>query len=326
MILKKILLFTLLMVGAGCKVIQAPERHDGTKPGQVASEAAARSLADTVQTVATVIFETVNEGSSKDSISVGNHAVDRLLNDSISVGGLSVDSLAIGSLSIDSLSVDSLAQIIPTDGLTQILPNIATALTDSLSTDSIPRKKGGLDATVDYMANDSIVWVAGNQAFLYGESDVKYETIELKAEMIRMQMDSSLLYATHGVDSLDEQFGFPVFSDGSQELEAREMYYNFKTEKATARSVVTQQGEGYVTSEMAKKVGKDVMNMQDGKYTTCDDHEHPHFYINMTKAKVRPGKDIVAGPLYMVIEDVPLPLALPFAFFPFTDTYSSGIL
>jgi hypothetical protein len=311
MILKKILLFTLLMVGAGCKVIQAPERHDDTEPKQVASEAVVYSLADTVQAAETAISEIVNDN----------------------ITNLSADSLTVGSIAVDSLSVDSLAQNIPqdsmllyNDSLIQIQKNIATTLTDSLSTDSIPRKKGGLEATVDYQANDSIIWVAGNQAFLYGESDVKYETIELKAEMIRMQMDSSLLYATHGVDSLDEQFGFPVFSDGSQELEAREMYYNFKTEKATARSVVTQQGEGYVTSEIAKKVGKDVMNMQDGKYTTCDDHEHPHFYINMTKAKVRPGKDIVAGPLYMVIEDVPLPLALPFAFFPFTDTYSSGIL
>ena len=66
--------------------------------------------------------------------------------------------------------------------------------------------------------------------------------------------------------------------------------------------------------------------IQDGKYTTCDDHEHPHFYFNVTKGKMKPGKNIVTGPVYMVLADVPLPLALPFGFFPFSKSYSSGII
>ena len=66
--------------------------------------------------------------------------------------------------------------------------------------------------------------------------------------------------------------------------------------------------------------------VEDGKYTTCDDHEHPHFYFQLTRAKVRPDKDVVTGPAYMVLADVPLPLALPFGYFPFSKKYSSGVI
>jgi hypothetical protein len=222
----------------------------------------------------------------------------------------------------DRLSTDGIT--IHPDSLMQAHNGILP--TDSLPADSVPKKKGTLEATVDYQAKDSIVMTAGNIVFLYGEGDVKYQNIALKSEFIQMKVDSNLLYATHGVDSLGEEFGYPVFSEGDQELEAKEMSYNFKTQKAHAIHIVTKQGEGFVISQQAKKMKGNIMYMENGKYTTCD-HEHPHFYINLTKGKVRTGKDIVTGPAYLVVEDVPLfPLVLPFAFFPFTDSYSSGIL
>jgi hypothetical protein len=90
--------------------------------------------------------------------------------------------------------------------------------------------------------------------------------------------------------------------------------------------VITQQGEGYIVASLTKKMPNDDLYMCDGKYTTCDDHEHPHFYLHLTRAKVRPGKTIVTGPAYLVVEDVPLPVAIPFGFFPFTSEYSSGII
>jgi hypothetical protein len=233
-----------------------------------------------------------------------------------------IDSLRQTGMEGDSTVIDSL----------QVLSDSLTTLTDSAQSapDSIPadtaKRKGALEATVEYESKDSIVWTADNMAYIFGDGNVKYQNIELKAAVIQMNMDSSLLYATHSVDSLGEETGFPVFSEGEQDMEAREMRYNFKTRKATARHVVTKQGEGFVIADITKKMPNDVLNMEGGKYTTCD-AEHPHFYINMTKSKVRPGKDIVAGPVWMVIEDVPLfPLVLPFAFFPFTDSYSSGIL
>lgn len=210
------------------------------------------------------------------------------------------------SVPVDSLEADSLS----------VLP-----------ADTIPTKKTGLDAPVNYQAKDSIVMTAGNWAYLYGEGSVKYQNIELDAENIEMNMDSSLVYATFGLDSLDLEFGYPLFKEGEQQYESKTMRYNFASKKGYITDVITQQGEGYVTSGRTKKMPSDALNMAPGRYTTCDNHDHPHFYIHMTKAKVRPRKDIVTGPVYLVIEDVPLyPVGLPFAFFPFTSSYSSGIL
>ncbi len=198
--------------------------------------------------------------------------------------------------------------------------------TDTLTTDSATLKKSPLDAPVNYTAKDSIVMTGKNWAYLYGEGNVKYENIELQSELIEMSMDSSLVFAKFGLDSVGDEFGYPLFTQGDQQYESKMMRYNFKSKKGYITDVITQQGEGYVTSGRTKKMPDDALYMVDGKYTTCDEHDHPHFYIQMTKAKVRPGKNIVTGPVYLVIEDVPLPLALPFCFFPFTESYSSGIL
>jgi len=198
---------------------------------------------------------------------------------------------------------------------------------DSLSTDTIPRKPNALDAPVVYQAKDSIVMTAGNWAYLFGEGDVKYQQIELQSEIIEMNMDSSIVFAKFGLDSIGDEFGYPLFKDGDQQYESKTMRYNFGTKKGYITNVITQQGEGYVPAGQTKKMDNDILNMLGGKYTTCDEHDHPHFYIQMTKAKVRPKKNIVTGPVYLVIEDVPLyPIGLPFAFFPFSDSYSSGIL
>ena len=198
---------------------------------------------------------------------------------------------------------------------------------DTTAVDSIPPKKAGLDARVDYQAKDSIIMTADNWAYLFGEGDVKYEQIQLQSEKIEINMDSSIVYATYGLDSLGQEFGYPLFIEGGAQYESKTMRYNFDSKKGYISEVITQQGEGFVTANQTKKMPDDALNMVGGKYTTCDDHEHPHFYIHMTKAKVRPKKNIVTGPVYMVFEDVPIyPLMLPFCFFPFSDSYSSGIL
>lgn len=211
----------------------------------------------------------------------------------------------------------------PADSL-DVMPADSLAL---VSADTIPEKKAGLDAPVFYQAKDSIVMTAGNWAYLFGEGNVKYQNIELDAEQIQMSMDSSLVHATFALDTAGLEFGYPLFKEGEQQYESKTMRYNFSTKKGYITDVITQQGEGFVTSGRTKKMPSDVLNMAPGRYTTCDNHDHPHFYIHMTKAKVRPRKDIVTGPVYLVIEDVPLyPIGLPFAFFPFTSSYSSGIL
>ena len=142
-----------------------------------------------------------------------------------------------------------------------------------------------------------------------------------------MNMDSSIIGATFGLDSIGKEFGFPTFNDKGTEYEMKGMKYNFKTEKAYITNVVTEQGEGYIVANQAKKNDDNSFYMLNAKYTTCDLHDHPHFYLNLSKAKVRPGQDVVTGPAWLVVGDVPLfPIVLPFAFFPFNETYSSGII
>ncbi len=197
---------------------------------------------------------------------------------------------------------------------------------DTVQVLPIEKKKQALDAPVTYEANDSIVFTLGGFAHLYGDGKVNYQKIELTAEIITMNMDSSTVYARGVEDSLKVITGRPVFKDGDTPYETNTIRYNFKSKKGLISNVVSQQGEGYVTGNNAKKGMNDELYMKDGRYTTCDNHEHPHFYMQMTYAKVRPKKNVVTGPAYLVVEDVPLPLVVPFFFFPFSSSYSSGFI
>ena len=199
---------------------------------------------------------------------------------------------------------------------------------DSLALDSInKRRKNGIDSPVEYAANDSLVYEASSsRAFLYGSSTVKYQNMDLASENISMSLDSNLVYATGKMDTLTHQMvGTPVFKMGSDQYEQTEMMFNFKTKKGFITDVYTQQEDGYLTSEHSKRGADGEMYLEHGRYTTCDD-PHPDFYIAMSRAKVRPGKDVVFGPAYLVVADVPLPLAIPYGFFPFTKSFSSGLI
>ena len=216
-------------------------------------------------------------------------------------GGEKTDSLHRDSLALDSLGMDSLAA-------------------------DTTKKKEPLDAPVIYEASDSIVFTKEGYAHLYGEGKVNYQNIELTSAVITMNMDSSTVYATGVTDTAGVETGSPIFKDGETPYESKIMRYNFKTKKGFINSIVTQQGEGYVTSEEGKKGANDEIDMRHGKYTTCDNHEHPHFYLKLSMAKVRPKKNVVFGPAQLVVEDVPLPIAVPFGFFPFNSSYSSGFI
>ena len=219
------------------------------------------------------------------------------------------------------------------DGLMNAGPQDSVAV-DSAAVDSAavermeePKKKSGLTAPVHYQSKDSMVMTKNGNAYLHGKGELKFENMELNSEYIRMNIDSSQIYARGVYDTLEgEWIGKTVFKDGKDEYQTNEITYNIKTQKGYIRHVVTQQGEGYIIADKTKKGEGDVMMMAGGQYTTCDNHDHPHFYLKMTKAKVKPGDYIATGPAYMVVGDVPLPLAIPFGFFPFTNTYSSGII
>ena len=198
---------------------------------------------------------------------------------------------------------------------------------DSLALDSMNRRrKNGIDAPVKYSADDSLTYEAGTgRAFLFGNSHVEYQNMDLKSDRISMVLDSSLVHATGSLDTLGRKFGTPVFKMGSDEYQSDTMAFNFKTKKGLISQVYTQQEDGYLTSELSKRGASGELFLQHGRYTTCDE-PHPDFYIALSRAKVRPGKDVVFGPAYLVVCDVPLPLAIPYGFFPFTKSYSSGFI
>ena len=201
------------------------------------------------------------------------------------------------------------------------------AIDDSIALDSINRrKKNGIDAPVHYVANDSLIYEGGSgMAYLYGDANVKYEDMDLKSEEIYMCLDSSLVHARGGKDSTGVAFGTPVFVMGKDTYETDSMAFNFKTKKGLISNVYTEQEDGFLTSELSKRNSAGEIFLQHGRYTTCDD-PHPDFYLALSRAKVTPGKKVVFGPAYLVVADVPLPFAIPYGFFPFTKSYSSGLI
>ena len=202
------------------------------------------------------------------------------------------------------------------------------AVDDSLALDSINRqRKHGIDSPVEFSANDSLLYEAGHgMAYLFGDSHVKYQNMDLQSENIYLSLDSSLVHATGARDSVSGKlFGNPVFQMGSDTYQSDTMAFNFKTKKGFIQQVYTEQQEGYLTSQLSKRGANGELYLQHGRYTTCDE-PHPDFYLALSRAKVRPGKDVVFGPAYLVVCDVPLPLAIPYGFFPFTKSYSSGFI
>ena len=199
---------------------------------------------------------------------------------------------------------------------------------DSAQVDSVPQKQreAGIDAPINFVAKDSMVYDAGTGlAFLYGEADVKYQNMQLTAAQITMNMDSSTVRADGRVDTAGVMHGKPLFKQGGEEYDSQSMAFNFKTKKGFIQNTYTAQGNGFMQSTRSKRTDDGIVYLEKAKYTTCD-AEHPHFYISISRAKTRPGKDVVFGPAHLVVEDVPLPLAIPYGFFPFNKKYSSGFL
>ena len=223
----------------------------------------------------------------------------------------------------------SFAQVSQNDTIATLSNDSIVAPLDSAGVSGSSDSKGlGIEADVEYTAKDSIIMTmdGSKKVFLYGDAEVKYLDITLTAACIELDLDSSLTYAYGIEDSLGVASGLPVFTDKSGSYEMKKIKYNFESKKAIIEHVVTEQGEGYVVSEYAKKAPDDSFSIKDGHYSTCDNHEHPHFYLNLTKAKVIPGKKTITGPAYLVVEDIPLPIGIPFAVIPNTSSYSSGII
>lgn len=274
---------------------------------------------------------------------VGHHVVDSVVVDTMddmsvipmdSIKADTAESIKVETVLSESdsllLNLDSLKARFDREHGIEPQKSKATQWNDSVAAveDSIRKAqtKSALDAPVVYTAKDSMTFFMGTKtAHLYGNADVKYQNINLTSENIRMNMDSSTVYAIYGLDSLGNKYGKPIFKEGNDEYKTETMSYNFKTKKGFITNIYTAQDEGFLTSEESKKGTEGEYYLRGGTYTTCDE-DHPHFYIRMSRAKVRPGKNVFSGPAWLVVEDVPLPLAVPFAYFPITGSYSSGFI
>lgn len=229
-----------------------------------------------------------------------------------------IDSVA---MAVDSLAIKADTTLTPT--ATDTLARDAE--TPVAESDSVELFK--LEAPVTFSAEDSLVMTGDNMMYFFGSSEVKYQTMSIEANYLKIVSDSSEVYAQYVLDSLGQPTAKPKFADGDQKFESTTMKYNFKTGQGFITDVTTQQGEGYLTATQTKRLKDNTMYLKDGRYTTCDQHDHPHFYINLTRAKAKPEDKIVTGPVYLVMADVPLYfIGLPFAFFPFNEKQTSGII
>lgn len=239
-----------------------------------------------------------------------------------------------GEVTHDSLSLPADSVRRPVQPDTTMMDSLQKAIykynkqvDDSIHADSINRQKSnGLNAPVEFASDDSLVYIAPTkQVRLYGNAKVKYENMNLESDKVRMALDSSLVHATGSADTTGKLTGSPVFTMGSDKYESDTMSFNFKTKRGFINNVYTEQEDGFLSSQHSKRDSSGVLYLEHGRYTTCD-APHPDFYIALSRAKVRPGKDVVFGPAYLVVADVPLPLAIPYGFFPFTKSYSSGFI
>ena len=190
----------------------------------------------------------------------------------------------------------------------------------------LPVSRNALTSIVHYRAADSIAFdVKRKHAQLYREGAIDYDGMELKADDVRVDFNHQILYATSSSDTSKPSSGHPFFKQDDAEYIADTITFNYGTKKGIISGVITQQGDGFLHGYRVKKMNDSVMYLSSGQYTTCN-HAHPHFAINFTKSKVIAGDQLITGPAYVTIEDVPTPLAVPFAFFPITHDRSSGVL
>ncbi len=257
--------------------------------------------------------------------------------DSLSQDTLSQDSIPFPDTLLHSsrqLTVDSVLNTYTADSILNMLQrgSILEVAPDSSKikpvepVDTMPKSSNALEMPVSYTATDSITFDYENsRATLYGDGKIDYENLELEADQITMSLDSSIVHAMGRADSTGEMQGKPTFKQGQDTYEPDAISYNFKTRKALIHNVYTEQGEGFLISEQSKRDSSGTIYLKGGKYTTCDADE-PHFHLQLTSGKMKPGERVIFGPAYPVVAGVPLPIAIPYGFFPFTESYSSGII
>lgn len=202
----------------------------------------------------------------------------------------------------------------------------AIVVVDSLADVELPLSKNAITDIIKYTALDSIAIEPDTKhAYIYKKGTIDYQDLKLNADDISVDLDKQILYAQGAPDSAGKIKGRPVFKQGNTEYNATKIMYNINTQKGIINGVITQEGEGFLHGDKVKKVNDSMMYLNSGRFTTCN-HAEPHFAIEFSKSKLITGDKIVTGPAYLSISDVPTPLVVPFAFFPFTKGRSSGVI
>ena len=186
--------------------------------------------------------------------------------------------------------------------------------------------KGAIDHVIKYKAKDSVAMdLDTRRAYLYTDGSIDYDSMLLRADHVEVDFDAQTLHAHGTADTADNVIGRPYFQQDGTEYHADTITFNYDTKKGIIQGVITQEGDGFLHGQKVKKINDSVMYLSGGSYTTCN-YAHPHFALNFTKSKLITGNKIVTGPAWLSIEDVPTPVALPFAFFPITKSRTSGVL
>jgi len=298
---------------------QAKKARKALKAEKKARKAAAAQLPASDSTT-TASDEGLDQLPSTDPKARGGQKkeTDKLVNATEQDDLPAIDSSQLALVAIDSSGQDSLL-LAKSDSLPPIVFN-----------------PDSLDSPVQYDAKDSTIYDLMNQKiYLYGSAEINYGRYQLKAGYIEVDFLTSIATAQGFPDSTAPSGirEMPYFSDGNQKFEAKKIMYNFKTKKGKVFDTSTEQGDGYFLSKATKFISKsgdstassDVLYAGGCTYTTCD-HKHPHFGLRSSRAKVIPGKLIVVGPSFIEIMGSPTPLALPFGFFPITNSRKSGLI
>ena len=227
---------------------------------------------------------------------------------------------------LTEISADTLIANTVTDTLSGDLPSDTLSL-DSDSSFTQPPKKSMLEDKVVYNAEDSMfIDLPEKRLYLYGNAKVQYQNIELESDYIILDLGEEEVFAKGVPDSTGKVKKLPLFTQGGQSFESDSLRYNFSSKAGIIYHIVTEEGEGFLHSEVTKRHANQHIHLQNGKYTTCD-AEHPHFYLSLTKGIVIPKEKIITGYAYMVVADIPVKVVgIPFGFFPNTEERASGIL
>ena len=258
----------------------------------------------------------VADSSVLDIVDADSKTVEAVEIDSVKIKTIEVDSAKIKAVEVDSAKIKTI--------------EVDSTALDSMGLDTTMREKNAfLSDIITGTGKDSMIYNLKNGVLnIYKEGNIEYTNTAMKADFFEMRLNEDLIIAKGVLDTMTGVLSKAQFTEGETTYDLDSMHYNVDSKKAKIYEVAFKEGEGTLHGKDIKMVGDGMFNIHGGKYSTCDAN-CPHFYMHLTKAQfvqTEDSKKVIFGPMYMVIEDVPLPLALPFGFFPMMDDKNSGVI